>query len=153
MTVKKLQVQTDPFKFADKVIETWYPTAQLGDKKAVFVLVKNTKEGALVGGSSFGKAISGPLLESIITENIPILTEDEKYNEAIISSVNRIQAKLTNEADPGPPKKFEEKKGSNFKTKEQTNDKRQIYSAVVGGLLVISFVVPMIQYFGYVDTK
>ena len=41
--------------------------------------------------------------------------------------------------------------GSNFKTKQETEDKKGVYSAVVGGLLVISFVVPMVQYFGYVN--
>jgi hypothetical protein len=79
-----------------------------------------------------------------------ILAEDEKFNEAILSSVDRIGARLAGEVDPGPPKKFEAKKGSNFKTKEQTEEKRAIYTYVVVGLLVISFVVPMIQYFGYV---
>ncbi len=48
VTLKRLQLQTDAFKFADKVIESWYPTAALGDKKAVFVLVKGTKEGAIL---------------------------------------------------------------------------------------------------------
>jgi|TARA_B100001142_G_C14225469_1_gene613294 hypothetical protein len=32
----------------------------------------------------------------------------------------------------------------------KTNEKREIFSNVVIGLLVISFVVPMVQYFGYV---
>jgi hypothetical protein len=32
----------------------------------------------------------------------------------------------------------------------ETNEKREVFSNVVIGLLVISFVVPMVQYFGYV---
>ena len=35
-------------------------------------------------------------------------------------------------------------------SEEETNEKREVFSNVVIGLLVISFVVPMVQYFGYV---
>mmetsp|Transcript_1948 Transcript_1948/g.6813 ORF Transcript_1948/g.6813 Transcript_1948/m.6813 type:complete len:276 (+) Transcript_1948:195-1022(+) len=150
VTLRKLQFQTDPFAFADKVIETWYPTAELGNKKAVFVIVKTTKEAALVGGPAFGKALGDDVLESIITENVPTLTENDKFNEAITSSLDRVQKVLLGQKDPGPPGKFVAKKGSNFKTKEETTSKRPIYTTIVGGLLVISFVVPMIQYYGYV---
>lgn len=151
ITLRKLQFNTDPFAFADKVIEGWFPTAELGDKKGVFVLVKTTKDGALVGGPSFSKSVGDELLESIITENIPTLAEEEKYNQAIISSVQRISQRLSGEKDQGPPLKLAASKGSNFKTKEQTDNKRGSYTVVVGGLLVISFVVPMIQYFAYVS--
>ena len=53
-------------------------------------------------------------------------------------------------ANPGPPNKFIKDKSKTYKTKEETNEKREVFSNVVIGLLVISFVVPMVQYFGYV---
>lgn len=40
---------------------------------------------------------------SIVGENIPILTGEEKYNETVTSSVKRVVAKLTGKEDPGPP--------------------------------------------------
>jgi hypothetical protein len=46
--------------------------------------------------------------------------------------------------------KYEKSREKTYKTKEETNEKREIFSNVVIGLLVISFVVPMVQYFGYV---
>jgi hypothetical protein len=80
-----------------------------------------------------------------------VLTEQEKYGEALISSVKRITAKLEGLADPGAPQVAARKTGSNFKTKDETDDKKGTYTAIVGGLLVISFVVPMVQYFGYIQ--
>lgn len=64
--------------------------------------------------------------------------------------MNRIAAVLEGKDDPGPPTKFVASKEKTYKTKEETNEKREVFSNVVIGLLVISFVVPMIQYFGYV---
>lgn len=40
---------------------------------------------------------------SIVGENIPILTGEEKYNETVTSSVKRVVAKLTGKEDPGAP--------------------------------------------------
>lgn len=51
-------------------------------------------------------------------------------------------------ADPGGPQQQAKQMGSNFKSKEETEGKKSIYTTVVGGLLVIAFVVPMVQYYG-----
>lgn len=150
VTVRKLEFTTDAFEFADKVLEKWYPTAEIGDKKSVLLLVTTSKEGALTGGPSFSDAIGDDLIESVSTENIPILGVEEKYNEAIFSSVKRIIAKLDGQTDPGPPAKADSKRVSNYKKKEETENKRGQFSTVVIGLLVISFVVPMVQYYSYV---
>ena len=55
--------------------------------------------------------------------------------------------------DAGGPKFQENKRESNFKTKEETEEKRGQFTTVVGGLLVIAFVVPMAQYYAYVSKK
>ena len=41
------------------------------------------------------QAVGDELIDSIISENIPTLTEAEKFNEALTSCVTRIEAKLT----------------------------------------------------------
>lgn len=79
-----------------------------------------------------------------------VLAQDEKYNEATLSSVKRLMAAIKGKADPGAPQVADTKRISNFKTKEETSDKRGQFTTVVVGLLVIAFVVPMVQYFGYV---
>lgn len=148
VTVKKLVFEQDPFAFGDKVLETWYPTLEEGNNKGNLLLVKNTKEGAIVGGPAFLKAIGNDVLDSILSKNIPYNLADEKYGEALTSSVSRISAVLEGKDDPGPPSRFEKNKAATYKTKSETNEKREIFSNVVIGLLVISFVVPMVQYFG-----
>lgn len=57
------------------------------------------------------------LVESIVTDNIPILTEQEKFNETAISSVKRIAAKLRGQEDPGPPVRADTTRARTFKTK------------------------------------
>ncbi len=38
------------------------------------------------------------LIDSIISANIPVFTEEEKYNETVTSSVNRIEAVIRGQA-------------------------------------------------------
>ncbi|KAJ0653557.1 putative Acid phosphatase [Helianthus annuus] len=82
-----------------------------------------------------------------------MLAVDEKYNEAIYSSATRLAAAIDGLPDPGGPQPKDAKRESNFKTKEETAEKRDQFTVVVGGLLVIAFVVPMAQYYAYVSKK
>eukprot|EP00897_Mesotaenium_endlicherianum_P006084 jgi/Mesen1/5503/ME000277S04716 len=153
VTIRKLTSKGDVFEFADNVLEKWYPTIEEGDKKGVVLLVTTAKEGAIAGGPSFSKTIGDQLLEAVIAENLPVLATDEKYNEAMYSSVKRLAAKIDGLPDEGGPQFEESKRVSNFKTKAETQEKRGQFSTVVGGLLVIAFVVPMAQYYAYVAKK
>ena len=94
ITVRKLVFEQDPFAFGDKVLETWYPTLETGNNKGNLLLVKNSKEGAIVGGPAFLKAVGDDILDSILSKNIPYNLEDEKFGEALTSSVDRIAAAL-----------------------------------------------------------
>ncbi|WVY96106.1 hypothetical protein V8G54_028257 [Vigna mungo] len=80
-----------------------------------------------------------------------VLATDEKYNEAIYSTAKRLVAAIDGLPDPGGPSFKDNKRESNFKTKEETEEKRGQFTLVVGGLLVIAFVVPMAQYYAYVE--
>lgn len=82
-----------------------------------------------------------------------VLATEEKYNEALYSTARRLVAAIDGLPDPGGPKFNENKRESNFKTKEETEEKRGQFTLVVGGLLVIAFVVPMAQYYAYVSKK
>ena len=46
------------------------------------------------------QAVGDGLVDSIISDNIPIFTEQEKFNEAATSSVKRIAAKLGGRVPP-----------------------------------------------------
>lgn len=60
------------------MVENWYPTAEEGDKKGVLLVVTAGKEGALSGGKAFMQAVGDDLIDSIVSDNIPIFTEEDK---------------------------------------------------------------------------
>jgi len=150
ITTRKLEFETDAFAFADKVLEGWYPTREIGDKKGIVFIITTSKDGAVTGGPSFMQAVGDDLIDSIIQDNIPILTEEELYNEAMLSTVKRLDAKLTGEPDPGPPARKDTSRKRTYKTKAETERVKGVTSTVVISLLVIAFVVPMLQFYGYV---
>lgn len=148
-TVRKLEFETDPFAFGDKVIEKWYPSVEQGTNKGILLVVTSAKEGALTGGPAFLKATGDDLIDSIVGDNIPIFTEEEKFNETVLSSLKRIEATLTGQEDPGAPERQESVRRRTYKTKEETASGKGVTSTIVISLLVISVVVPMLQYYGY----
>ncbi|KAL4351332.1 hypothetical protein GQ457_06G020520 [Hibiscus cannabinus] len=153
VTVRKLTSKADAFEYADQVLEKWYPTLEEGSNKGIVVLVTSQKEGAVTGGPAFIEAVGEKILDATVTENLPVLATEEKYNEAIYSSAKRLVAAIDGLPDPGGPTFKDNKRESNFKSREETEEKRGQFSLVVGGLLVIAFVVPMAQYYAYVSKK
>ncbi|KAK1319602.1 UPF0603 protein [Acorus calamus] len=153
ITVRKLTSKADAFEYADQVLERWYPTIEKGSNKGIIVLVTSQKEGAITGGPEFIKAVGDTILDATVSENLPVLATDEKYNEAAVSSARRIVAAIDGLPDPGGPQLKDNKRESNFKTREETEEKRGQFTLVVGGLLVIAFVVPMAQYYAYISKK
>ncbi|KAL8251524.1 hypothetical protein R6Q59_035217 [Mikania micrantha] len=153
VTVRKLTSKADAFEYADQVLERWYPTLEEGNNKGIVVLVTSQKEGAVTGGPEFIQAVGDTVLDAVVSQNLPVLATDEKYNEAIYSSAKRLAAAIDGLPDPGGPQPKDTKRESNFKTKEETAEKRDQFTFVVGGLLVIAFVVPMAQYYAYVSKK
>ncbi|XP_073296197.1 UPF0603 protein At1g54780, chloroplastic-like [Primulina huaijiensis] len=153
VTVRKLTSKADAFEYADQVLERWYPTVEEGNNKGIIVLVTSQKEGAITGGPEFIKAVGDSVLDATVSENLPVLAVEEKYNEALFSAAKRLVAAIDGLPDLGGPKAKDNKRESNFKTKEETEEKRGQFSLVVGGLLVIAFVVPMAQYYAYVSKK
>lgn len=153
VTVRKLTSKADAFEYADQVLERWYPTVEEGNNKGIVVLVTSQKEGAVTGGPEFIKAVGDTVLDATVSQNLPVLATDEKYNEAVYSTAKRLVAAIDGLPDPGGPEAKDTKRESNFKTREETAEKRDQFTLVVGGLLVIAFVVPMAQYFAYVSKK
>ncbi|OIT29726.1 PREDICTED: UPF0603 protein At1g54780, chloroplastic [Nicotiana attenuata] len=153
ITVRKLTSKADAFEYADTVLEKWYPSVEQGNDKGIVVLVTSQKEGAITGGPEFVKAVGDTVLDAAVSENLPVLATEEKYNEAIYSTAKRLVAAIDGLPDPGGPQLKDNKRESNFKSREETDEKRGQFTLVVGGLLVIAFVVPMAQYYAYVSKK
>ena len=141
VTMRKLQFTPDPFEFADKILENWYPTIEQGNNRGVLLIVGSTKEGAITGGPAFMKAVDDDILDGVIGDTIPELTTQEKYNEATIKSVQRISASIEGKADPGAKKekKVVQRKG---KTAEEIKGS---YKFVVGGFVAIVLFVIVAQ--------
>merc|ERR1712139_351956 len=91
-----------------------------GDKNGLLLLVTSGKDGALVGGNSFLSGIGDDIIDSVVGDNIPYYTENEKYNEAAISSINRITSALDGKNDPGAPQINNKTRTRSYKTREET---------------------------------
>ncbi|KAF5740591.1 hypothetical protein HS088_TW11G00665 [Tripterygium wilfordii] len=93
-------------------------------RRGIVVLVTSQKEGAVTGVPAFVEAVGDKILDATVLENLP---------------------------DPGGSSVNENKRESNIKTGEETKEQRGQFNLVVGGLLLIAFVVPMAQYDAYVS--
>ncbi|KAG2499945.1 hypothetical protein HYH03_002232 [Edaphochlamys debaryana] len=149
VTVRKLEFETDAFAFAEKVLAGWYPSASELDKKGMVLVLTAQKEGAVIGGNAFNEAVGDELIDSIISTNIPIFTEEERYNQTVLTSVERLEAKLQGNVVPAAPTRQEANNARTYRTKEETDKSRNVTSTVVLSLLFIAVVVPMLQYYGY----
>ena len=47
------------------------------------------------------------------------------------------------------PSRYESQTEGTFKSADQVKDKKGIYTAIVGGLIVVAFVAPMVQFWFY----
>jgi hypothetical protein len=102
VTVRKLEFETDAYAFADKALAAWYGEGDAAvDKKGVVLMVTAGKEGAVVGGKGFLAAVGEDLADSVAADNIPIFAEEEKFNAAVTTSVDRIEAALNGTPVPG----------------------------------------------------
>merc|ERR1711904_138341 len=105
VTTRKLEFNPDAFTFSDKIFGKWHKSDG-GDKSGLLLLVTAGKDGAIVGGNSFLTALGDELIDSVIGDNIPYYTGEEKYNEAALSSVNRMVMVLNGKNDPGAPQRI-----------------------------------------------
>lgn len=81
----------------------------------------------------------------------PLHPAEEKYNEAVTSSLRRIEAVLQGKEDPGGPERKDNTRRRTYRTKEETDKSKTVTTTVVATLLLIAFVVPMLQFYGYVS--
>jgi len=150
ITTRKLEFEPDAISYSEKIFNKWHKSDG-GDKSGLLLVVTAGKDGALIGGKSLEKALGEELIDSIVGDNIPIFTDEEKFNEAALSSIERISATLDGKNDPGPPRRAENSRKRTYKTKEETDRVKPVTGTIVITLLVIAFVVPMLQFYGYVS--
>lgn len=81
-------------------MKNWYTKEEL-DTKGMLLVMTAGKEGAVSGGNKFLDAVGEDLLDSIVSDQVPIYTEQEKYNLTVTSVVDRLSAKLQGKEVPG----------------------------------------------------
>ncbi|WZN64540.1 TPM_phosphatase domain-containing protein [Chloropicon roscoffensis] len=142
VTMRKLQFTPDPFEFSDKVLENWYPTLEQGNNKGVLLIIAATKEGGISGGPKFLDAVGNDVLDGIISETIPNLAAEEKFNEATLKSVQRITAVLQGKGDPFAPKAAKAARSGPKKSKEEVQG---TFTTIFRALAVIIIGTPLAQ--------
>merc|ERR1712113_966750 len=159
-TVRKIEFDPDAYSFTEKVFNKWHKSDG-GEKNKILIFCKSgflllvtaNRDGALFCGNSFTKALGDELIDSVVGENIPVFTEEEKFNEAILSSINRIVATLDGKEDPGAPQRKALNRKRTYKTKEETERAKPVTGTIVVTLLFLAFLVPMLQFYGYVSKE
>uniref|UniRef100_A0A7S2TUB2 TPM domain-containing protein n=1 Tax=Lotharella oceanica TaxID=641309 RepID=A0A7S2TUB2_9EUKA len=148
VTVRKLEESSDAEALGEKMLEKWNKDKSTS---GVLVLVAKGYEAALVGGDKFMAAVGDEAAGSISQDTVSYFASQGRPNQGVSEGVKRITAIINGEADPGPPQLKEYKRERTYKTKEEVEASKGASIQVVGALLLIAFVVPMLQYAGYVQ--
>jgi len=151
VTVRKLEDSPDADTLAEKMLEKW--SANDKSNSAVLTLVVKNSEVGFAAGENFIKALGEDNAGSITQSTVGYFASEGRPNQGVSEGVRRINAILNGEADPGPPEIKEERRERTYKTKEEVDRSKGASIQVVGALLLIAFVVPMLQYAGYVQKE
>merc|ERR1711904_720799 len=64
VTTRKLEFDPDAFSISEKIFNKWHKTDG-GNKSGLLLIVTTGKEGALIGGGSFRKAVGDDIIDSV----------------------------------------------------------------------------------------
>mmetsp|Transcript_398 Transcript_398/g.671 ORF Transcript_398/g.671 Transcript_398/m.671 type:complete len:314 (+) Transcript_398:258-1199(+) len=149
VNVRSLGFEISPQEYAAQLFEQW----NLGSKDVLVVSSTKLAKAAIVAGSEAQKILVPEITESIASATYALPAGQERYTSAAADVVNRLIPILKGEKDPGPPRVTQESASGTFKSKEDTKEGRGKAIKVVGILLVLSFVIPFIQYWWYVKDQ
>mmetsp|Transcript_9541 Transcript_9541/g.20114 ORF Transcript_9541/g.20114 Transcript_9541/m.20114 type:complete len:272 (+) Transcript_9541:33-848(+) len=136
---------TEPEEYASELFSQW----GLGAKDLVIVGGTKVARAGLAAGADVKNVLSVQQMESIGNETFPVNAREDKYSAAVLDVNNRILPILYGKEDPGPPKIERESAAGTFKTKQETEKSKFKYWTVFWVLILISFIVPFVQYFWY----
>lgn len=133
---------------ATELFQTWYSTPELAKNQTLVVVDTLSNKGAIASGEGVTDLLTSDISESVVKETLPYSLKDLQYNQALISTGDRLVAVLSGQEDPGAPKIEEMKIEGTFTTAEETDDRNATIWTIV--LLVLATVIPMVTYFWYV---
>ncbi len=133
--------------FVEQLFQKWFPTAEQQSKQVLVLLDNVTNTAAIKVGPEID--LPEAIATSIIQETlIPLIQDDNKYNQAFAAVSDRLAAVLSGQPDPGAVKlKDDVKVASTFKSSEETDKKNSTIWVIV--LLSVATIVPMVTYFVY----
>lgn len=133
---------------ATELFQTWYPNPESAKNQTLVVVDTLSNKGAIASGEGVTDLLTPDISESVVKETLPYSLKDLQYNQALISTGDRLVVVLSGQEDPGAPQIEEMKIEGTFTTAEETNDRSATIWTIV--LLILATVIPMVTYFWYV---
>lgn len=131
-----------------ELFQTWYPSPEESANQTLIVIDTLSNRGAIASGEGVKTLLTQEISESIVKETLPFSLKDLQYNQALISTGDRLVAVLSGQEDPGAPQVEEMNIDGTFATAEETDDRSATVWMIV--LLGLATLIPMITYFWYV---
>jgi uncharacterized protein len=149
VTIRRLDYGETPETFARGLFQKWFPSQAVQAHQALLVMDTVTNGAMLVSGDKVKSLLTDSIAKSIAEETIgAALRNGDKYNQAFLDASDRLNAVLSGNSDPGPPKIVNTVQVERtFKKAEETD--RGNATAWVIGLLVAATVIPMATYYIY----
>ncbi len=150
VTIRRLDYDVTIEKFTQDLFQRWFPTPEDQNNVTLLTIDVQTDNTAIVTGTGVKTIMPDTIAESIAKETVLVpLKYGNRYNQAFTDATDRLAIVLSGQADPGPPVvKDTVNAESNFASREETKEGGGFTWVIV--LLVLSTVIPMATYYGYV---
>ena len=140
MTLRRLDYGVDLDGFANDLLQRWLA----GDDGSLLVVVETaTNSAAIKADAGVQQRLPESLLESTAEETMALpLRDGDRYRQAVVDGLTRLETVLAGGEDPGPPLVAETQVlVSNVPTKEETAESKAWVWITV--LMVLGTLVPM----------
>ena len=149
VTVRRLDYDVTIEKFTQDLFVRWFPTIEDQNNVTLLTIDVQTDNTAIVTGEGAKAIMPDAIAQSVAKETVLVpLKYGNKYNQAFTDATDRLALVLSGQADPGPPVvKDNINVEGNFASREETKEGGGFTWVIV--LLVLSTVIPMATYYGY----
>ncbi|MEM9772377.1 MAG: TPM domain-containing protein [Cyanobacteria bacterium P01_D01_bin.73] len=148
VTLRRLDYGETIETFTEKLFSTWFPNEIAQANQILIALDAVTSVSAIQVGSEVPDVLTEDLADSIAQESLLIPIREGNYNEAFLSTSDRLGKILAGAPDPGAPEvESTVSVASTFTSAEDTDQGSATIVVIV--LLTLATAIPMITYFAY----
>ncbi len=148
VTFRRLDYGETIETFTEKLFSTWFPSEDAQKNQILIALDAVTSSSAIQVGSAIPGALTPEIADSVAQKSLLTPIRAGNYNEAFLSTSDRLGAVLAGNPDPGAPTLASAVAiESTFTSAEDTDQGSATLIVVV--LLVLAIAIPMITYFAY----